>query len=76
MAFRQLQVVLGLGRLISGSHLAISPVGLLQRLADTGQLVSVKQAWDVKQHGGSTVRKCKGANDIDSLLRYTSPFAA
>jgi hypothetical protein len=33
MAFRQLQVVLGLGRLVTGGDLAIGPVGLLQRLA-------------------------------------------
>ncbi|MNR21057.1 hypothetical protein D3C85_1379340 [compost metagenome] len=74
MAFRQLQVVLGLGRLVAGRDLAVGPVGLLQRLADTGQFIGVKQAGDVKQHGGSTVGKCKGVNDIDSLLRFTSPI--
>ncbi|MNJ68571.1 hypothetical protein D3C77_648300 [compost metagenome] len=58
VAFRQLQVVLGLGRLVASRDLAVGPVGLLQRLADTGQFISVEQAGDVKQHGSSTVRKC------------------
>jgi hypothetical protein len=44
MAFRQLQVVLGLGRLVTGRDLAVGPVGLLQRLANTGQFISVEQA--------------------------------
>lgn len=58
--FWQLQVVLGLGRLVAGSHLAIGPVSLLQGLANTGQFVSGEQAWDVQQHGKVTVGNCKG----------------
>ncbi|MNC27967.1 hypothetical protein D3C75_761570 [compost metagenome] len=75
VAFRQLQVVLGLGRLVAGRDLAVGPVGLLQRLADTGQFIGVKQAGDVKQHGGSTVGKCKGAMILIPFCATQAPFA-
>ncbi|MCY1429252.1 hypothetical protein D9M71_451620 [compost metagenome] len=75
MTFRQLQVVLGLRRLITRRNLAIGPVGPLQRLADTGQFISVEQAWDVKQHGNGTVRKCKGAMILIPFCATQAPFA-
>jgi NADH:ubiquinone oxidoreductase subunit H len=34
MAFGQLQVVLGLGRLVPGGDFAVGPIGVLQGLAD------------------------------------------
>ncbi|MNI73696.1 hypothetical protein D3C73_1297210 [compost metagenome] len=51
MAFGELQIVLGLGRLIAGSDFAVSPIGLFQSLADALHLVFGEQALDVQQHG-------------------------
>ncbi|MNM63748.1 hypothetical protein D3C81_751230 [compost metagenome] len=44
MAFRQLQVVLGLGRLVTRGDLAVGPFGLLQRLTNALNLLGGKQA--------------------------------
>ncbi|MNP33993.1 hypothetical protein D3C76_1272590 [compost metagenome] len=54
MTFRQLQVVLGLGRLIAGGDLAIGPIGLLQSLANALHFFFFEQAGNVQQHGAST----------------------
>lgn len=52
--FWQLQVVLGLSRLITRGDLAVGPVRLLQRLTDAGEFVGVEQTGNVKQHDGGT----------------------
>ena len=54
MAFRQLQIVFGLGRLIAGGDLAIGPIRLLQRLANALHFFFAEQAGDVQQHGDRT----------------------
>ncbi|MNI47764.1 hypothetical protein D3C73_1022980 [compost metagenome] len=51
MTFRQLQIVLGLGRLITGRDLAVSPIGLLQSLTNAPHFFIVEQAGNVQQHG-------------------------
>jgi hypothetical protein len=63
MAFRQLQVVLGLGRLVTGGDFAVGPIGLLQRLADALHFFAENRpgcaaAWAIPDG--------KGANGIDS----------
>jgi len=50
MTFGQLQIVLGLGRLIAGGDLAIGPVGLFQSLADAPHFIFLEQSGDVQQH--------------------------
>ena len=47
----QLQVVLGLRRLVAGGDPAVLPVGFLQRLADTADLVAGEHLRYVQQHG-------------------------
>ncbi|MNE12666.1 hypothetical protein D3C80_1054760 [compost metagenome] len=47
MAFWKLQVVLGLGRLITRSDLAVSPLGPLQRLTDTRDFLGGEQSGNV-----------------------------
>ncbi|MNP07018.1 hypothetical protein D3C76_990270 [compost metagenome] len=51
MVLRQLQVVLGPGRLVAGGDLAVRPVGLLQGGADTGDFLAGEDAGNVQQHG-------------------------
>ena len=50
MAFRQLQIVLGLGGLIAGRDFAVSPVRLLQCLANTQDFFTGKQAGNMQEH--------------------------
>ncbi|MNH23884.1 hypothetical protein D3C79_837960 [compost metagenome] len=47
MAFGKLQVVLGLGRLITRGDLAVGPLGPLQRLTDTRDFLGGEQSGNV-----------------------------
>ncbi|MNY76921.1 hypothetical protein D3C86_2166620 [compost metagenome] len=47
MPLGQLQVVLGLGRLMTGRDLAIGPIGLFQSLANAQHFLAGKQAGNV-----------------------------
>ena len=51
MTFRQLQIVLGLGRLVAGGDLAVRPICLLQSLADALHFFFREHAGNVQQHG-------------------------
>jgi hypothetical protein len=54
VAFRQLQVVFGLGRLVPGSDFAVGPLGVRQGFADAQHFLAREQAGNVQQHGGIT----------------------
>src|ERR1700677_4069334 len=51
MVFRDLKVVLGLGRLVSGGDATIHPFGLAQKLGGLGELIGREKVGDLQEHG-------------------------
>ena len=51
IVFRQLRIVLGLGRLMAGGDASIGPAGLLQARPAMGDLFGGEDLGDVQQHG-------------------------
>ncbi|MNG27689.1 hypothetical protein D3C84_1128460 [compost metagenome] len=71
MAFRQLQIVLGLGRLIAGGNLAIGPISLFQSPPNALHFFFFEQAWNVQQHGKTPDNKRMAMVLI--LIAYVKP---
>src|SRR5688572_14639227 len=46
MSFGDLDVVLGFGRLVTGCHLAIDPLGLVEQFATLGDLLRSQNIWN------------------------------
>ncbi|MCY1248595.1 hypothetical protein D9M72_620400 [compost metagenome] len=74
MLLRQLQVVLGLGRLVAGGGLAVSPVGLLQGGADAGDFLAGEDAGNVQQHVGSPLDGNKVPMIFICIAALQAPF--
>lgn len=72
VVLRQLQVVLGLGRLVAGGRLAVGPFRLLQGCADPGDFLGGEDGGNMQQHGAVHEGEMI-ANDID--LHWTCKTA-